>query len=83
MLDLVLIFILVLVLVPPFLLSLLWLRDDEYGGGDLNIDLSPDVAEVAVGLGLPLLALGQALTEQRGAIGSLKLFKIFKSSFFI
>ena len=74
MLDLVLIFILVLVLVPPFLLSLLWLRDDEYGGGDLNIDLSPDVAEVAVGLGLPLLALGQALTEQRGAIGSLKLF---------
>ena len=67
---------LVLVLVRPFLLPFLWFGDEDYGGGDLNIDFPPDVSEVAVGLGLPLLALGQASTEQRGAIGSLGLLRI-------
>ena len=67
---------LVLVLVRPFLLPFLWFGDEDYGGGDLNIDFPPDVSEVAVGLGLSLLALGQASTEQRCAIGSLRLLRI-------
>ena len=51
-----------LVLVSPLLLPLLGISDDEEGGGHLNIDLPPDFPVSTVGLRLPLLTLGQALT---------------------
>ena len=81
-LDLLVLVSIFLVLVLPFLLPLRGVGDDDYGRGDLNIDLPPDVSEVPVGLGLSLLALGQASTEQRCAIGSLRLLRIWKKFIF-
>ena len=78
LLDPLLFLVLVLlVLVPPLLLQLLGLGDDEDGRGHVHGDLAPDLAEVPVCPGLPSLAFRQTLTEQGAAVWDLEIMDVF------
>jgi len=63
------------VLVLPFLYQVLWLGDEENGGGDIDGQLAPHLARPPVHCRL-LLTLRETAPEDRVAVGNNRWYKL-------